>query len=104
MNNESPSTCLVLDETADFGDLYDAMQERLVNCQAIMSAIMNDDHWRTMLETEQSNALWAISSLVNEAMAMSQMAHIRQKKKASHEWPKGEARHAAITSQGTLST
>ena len=70
MNNESPSTCLVLDESADYNDLFNAMQERLVKCQAIMSAITNDDHWQTMLETHQSNTLWAISSLIDEAHAM----------------------------------
>ena len=77
MNNESPSTCLILDESANFGDLYEAISERLVKAQAIMSAITNDAHWETMNDTVQSNVLWAISSLIDEAYAMHGLIHTK---------------------------
>ncbi len=69
---KAPSNCLIIDPNASFADLYEAIDERLLKAQSVVSSLVGNDHWQSMNKAAVSNALWTIQSLMDEAQAMCQ--------------------------------
>jgi|GEM_PF-4038480 len=80
MKKNSPSTCLVLDESADFFDLCEGISERLFKAEAIIAALLTDEkildnEWPRITREKFGDGLWAISTALEEARAMHGSMH-----------------------------
>ncbi len=102
----NPSSCLILDPTADLGDLYDAVAERLTKIEHILIALTANDNHENLDGLTIGNALWALSSLVAEASEMHmplygfyqkalREADAKGKTEAKAWWPQRTAEKAA---------
>ena len=68
----NPSTCLKLDPAAPFGEVFEALSERLLKAHSLLVCLTANDQHACIGNEALSGALWAIGSQVDEAQALSQ--------------------------------
>jgi hypothetical protein len=63
-------TGLIVDETQNMSDLYEAVVERLTKAEEVLMAVMGNENFVTMSKESLSAALWAAHGCVEEAHAI----------------------------------
>jgi hypothetical protein len=60
--------CTAIIPSTDATDASDCLNERLLQAQSILSLMMCDDAITYMSKEVQSNSIWAVSSLIDDAL------------------------------------